>query len=106
MDRRRGREHRERNLVTLAVSPDSRHLAAEVAVFHDIWGHFDFHGHPHPDVQKRNAPRLAAALQALDSLLGTTAEPGDATYFGRAEEYGIEMPDVINGRGPDLTDLL
>jgi hypothetical protein len=33
-------------------------------------------------------------------------EPGDATYFGRAEGYGIEMPDLIDGKGPDLTDRL
>jgi hypothetical protein len=98
--------HCERDLVVLAVSPDSRHLWAEVAVFHDVWGYFDFAGTPHPDVQERNAPRLAAALRALDSLLGVVAEQGDPTYFGRAEGYGVETPDAIDGRGPDLTDLL
>jgi hypothetical protein len=101
-----GGEHREPDLVVLTVSPDSRHLSAEVAVFHDVWGYFDFRGAPHPDVQKRNAPRLAAALRALDSLFGTAAVEGDPTYFGRAEGHGVEMPDVIDGRGPDLTDLL
>ncbi|POX38644.1 hypothetical protein C3486_22085 [Streptomyces sp. Ru73] len=101
-----GEERREQDLVVLSVDPDERHLAADVAVFHDIWGHFDFKGFPHPEIHKRNAPRLAAALQELETLLGTAAEPGDATYFGRAEGYGIEMPDVIDGRGPDLTDRL
>ncbi|MBT2509841.1 hypothetical protein J7I98_29040 [Streptomyces sp. ISL-98] len=101
-----GKHRREHRLVELTVSPDSIGLSAEVAVFHDIWGEFDFRGQPHPDVCKRNAPRLAAALQALDSLLGVAAEPGEATYFGRAEGYGIQVPEVLDGRGPDLTDLL
>ena len=101
-----GKERREPDLVTLTVSPDERHLVAEIAVFHDIWGYCDFRGIPHPDIQKRNAPRLAAALQELESLLGTAAQPGDPTYFGRAEGHGIETPDLIDGRGPDLTDML
>jgi hypothetical protein len=101
-----GREYHEPGLVELTVYPDERHLAAEVAVFHDIWGYCDFRGIPHADVQKQNAPRLSATLRGLESLLGTAAEPGDPTYFGRAEDYGIEMPDLIDGRGPDLTDTL
>lgn len=100
-----GLAHQEDNLVVLSVDPDDLHLAAEVAVFHDIWGGYDFRGLPHPEIQSRNAPRLAAALQALEALLDAPATPGDATYFGRAEGYGIEVPDVIDGRGPDLTDL-
>ncbi|MGW9024252.1 hypothetical protein ACWGQ5_08470 [Streptomyces sp. NPDC055722] len=101
-----GREHHEADLTELTVYPDERHLAAEVAVFHDIWGYCDFRGIPHPDVQKRNAPRLAATVQGLESLLGAPAEPGDPTCFGHAEGCGIEMPDLIDGRGPDLTEIL
>ncbi|MFJ2897737.1 hypothetical protein ACIO87_22965 [Streptomyces sp. NPDC087218] len=101
-----GKEHHESDLITLTVSPDELHLSAEVAVFHDIWSYFDFRGTPHPAIQERNAPRLAAALRDLDVLLGTTAKPGDPTYFGKAQGYGIEMPDVIDGRGPNLTDRL
>ncbi|MCX4865413.1 hypothetical protein OHU11_19880 [Streptomyces sp. NBC_00257] len=101
-----GEQRHEADLVTLTVSPDEHHLSAEVAVFHDIWGYFNFKGVPHPEIQRRNAPRLAAALRALESLLGATARPGDPTYFGCAEGYGIEMPDMIDGLGPDLTDRL
>ncbi|MFK8848147.1 hypothetical protein [Streptomyces sp. Ac-502] len=53
-----------------------------------------------------NAPRLAAALRGLESLLGIEAEPGEPTYFGTSEKYGIKGPDIIDGLGPDLTDLL
>ncbi|WP_392668305.1 hypothetical protein [Streptomyces sp. LN785] len=101
-----GKPRHEHRLVELTVSPEPLGLSAEVAVFHDIWGRFDFRGLPHPEVHQRNAPRLAAALQALDALLGVAAEPGEPTYFGTADGYGIKTPDVIGGRGPDLTDLL
>ncbi|WNE97492.1 hypothetical protein PS467_20230 [Streptomyces luomodiensis] len=101
-----GGERRERDLVVLTVDPDDHALTADVEVFHDIWGRYDFRGVPHPDVQRRNAPRLAAALRALDSLLGTPARPGEPTYFGCAEGYGIAEPDEIDGLGPDLTDQL
>ncbi|WP_432141880.1 hypothetical protein [Streptomyces sp. bgisy084] len=103
-----GEERHEQDLVVLSVDPDEHQLTADVAVFHDIWDHFDFRGFPHLEIYKRNAPRIAAALGELDALLGTTAVAvaGDATYFGRAEGHGIEMPDVIDGRGPDLTDRL
>jgi hypothetical protein len=99
-------ERQEPGLVELIVDPDEQELTAEVAVFHDIWGHCDFQGVPHPEVQKRNAPLLAAALRDLEGLLGRAARPGDPTYFGRAEGYGMQMPDLIDGLGPDLTDLL
>ena len=101
-----GEERHEQCLVVLSVDPDECYPSADVAVFHDIWGRFGFRGFPHPEIYKRNAPRLAAALGELDALLGTTAVAGDATYFGRAEGHGIDMPDVIDGRGPDLTDRL
>ncbi|GHE52172.1 hypothetical protein GCM10017771_74430 [Streptomyces capitiformicae] len=101
-----GEKRREHRLVELTVAPDAPGIWAELAVFHDIWGPFDFRGLPHPDIEKQNAPRLAAALQSLDALLGVSAEPGDPTYFGTAEGHGIKPPEVIDGRGPDLTDLL
>ncbi|POX43138.1 hypothetical protein C3486_02340 [Streptomyces sp. Ru73] len=101
-----GEERREQDLVVLSVDPDEYHLSADVAVFHDIWGYFNFRGTPHPEIYKRNAPRLASALAELETLLGRTASAGDPTYFGRADGHGIEMPDVIDGRGPDLTDRL
>jgi hypothetical protein len=101
-----GEKRREHRLVELTVAPDAPGTWAELAVFHDIWGPFDFRGLPHPDIEKQNAPRLTAALQSLDATLGVSAEPGDPTYFGSAEGHGIKTPEVIDGRGPDLTDLL
>jgi hypothetical protein len=101
-----GTERREYGLVDLIVDPSEHELTAEVSVFHDIWGHCDFKGVPHPEVEKRNAPRLAAALRELEGVLDRSARPGDPTYFGRADGYGVQMPELIDGLGPDLTDQL
>ncbi|MGW1838160.1 hypothetical protein [Streptomyces sp. NPDC002067] len=101
-----GNHHREPGLVEISVSPDLIGPSAELSVFHDVWGSCNFRGIPHPAVQAHNAPRLAAALRGLDNLLGVAAEPGEPTYFGVAEGYGIKAPDIIDGLGPDLTDLL
>lgn len=102
----RGVPRREHKLVELTVSTEELGLSAEVSVHHDIWGPFDFRGDPHPEVYRRNAPRLAAALQELEAVLGIKAEPGEATSFGRAVGHGVDEPVVVDGRGPDFTDQL
>ncbi|WSQ09217.1 hypothetical protein OG604_16365 [Streptomyces sp. NBC_01231] len=101
-----GSQHLESRLVELTVSSEPVGLSADVSVHHDIWGPFDFHGAPHPEVHRQNAPRLAAALIELEELLGVAAEPGESTYFGRAVGFGVMEPEAVDGRGPDLTDQL
>lgn len=101
-----GNRHREPRLVELTVSPDPIGSSAELSVYHDVWSPCDFRGRPHPVVYGHNAPRLAAALSGLDGLLGVAAETGEPTYFGVAKGHGIAAPDIIDGLGPDLTDLL
>ncbi|MGW8327937.1 hypothetical protein ACWGLE_08570 [Streptomyces sp. NPDC055897] len=102
-----GDRHTEPRLVDLSVSPAPIGLSAELSVFHDIWGRYDFAGRPHPEVREQNAPRLAAALTDLNSMLGVNAEPGEATYFGAAGSLGIETPDALeDGSGPNVTDRL
>ncbi|MBL1095180.1 hypothetical protein [Streptomyces coffeae] len=102
-----GTPHTEPRLLDLSVSPAPVGLSAELAVHHDIWGWFDFAGRPHPDVHQRNAPRLTAAIEDLNALLGVSGEPGEPTYFGSATELGIATPDARDdGSGPDVTDRL
>ncbi|MGW0698281.1 hypothetical protein ACWD0A_02870 [Streptomyces sp. NPDC002867] len=101
-----GRRQREPRLVELTVCPDSIGHSAGLSVHHDVWGPCNFRGQPHPAVYASNAPRLSAALHDLDGLLRVAAEPGEPTYFGVAEGHGIKAPDIIDGLGPDLTDLL
>lgn len=102
-----GTSHVEPRLVELSVSPAPVGLSADLAVHHDIWGWFDFAGHPHPGVHQRNAPRLAAALQDLNALLGVDGEPGEPTYFGFATNLGIGIPDALDdGSGPNVMDKL
>lgn len=101
-----GNPRKEYRLVELMVSPGNLGPYAELSVYHDVWSECDFRGRPHPVVYANNAPRLAAALQELDGLLGVEAEPGERTYFGVAEGYGLEAPELVDGLGPDLTDLM
>ncbi|MFI0779476.1 hypothetical protein [Streptomyces sp. NPDC021212] len=102
-----GKAHKEPRLVDLAVSTAPFGPTATLAVHHDIWSWFDFSGRPHPEVHRRNAPRLEAALRELNSTLGVTPELGDPTYFGGATEWGIGTPDAFeDGMGADLTDKL
>ncbi|MFJ6613636.1 hypothetical protein ACIQPT_25540 [Streptomyces sp. NPDC091289] len=101
-----GERHREHRLVELMVAPDETDLWVELSVHHDVWGQCDFRGEPHPAIHAANAPRLASALQELVQVLGAEAEPGEPTYYGRAEGYGPEAPDIVEGRGPDLTDAV
>lgn len=99
-----GTRHREYRLVELMVSPDDIGPSAELSVYHDVWGPCDFRGEPHPAIHAANAPRLASALKDLVHVLGVEAEPGESTYYGRADGHGLKAPDIIDGRGPDLTD--
>ncbi|WP_405426100.1 hypothetical protein [Streptomyces erythrochromogenes] len=99
-----GVRHEEYRLVELLVTSDESGIWAELSVFHDVWGPCDFRGDPQPIIHANNAPRLASALRELDWVLGVAAEPGEPTYYGRAERYGLGAPDLIDGLGPDLTD--
>ncbi|WP_199814794.1 hypothetical protein [Streptomyces sp. NRRL WC-3549] len=101
-----GNAHKEYRLVELMVSPDGIGPSAELSVYHDVWGLCDFRGNPHPAIHAANAPRLSSALRDLVQALGTEAELGEPTYYGRAHGYALEAADVIDGRGPDLTDAV
>ncbi|MFI1371421.1 hypothetical protein ACH4UY_05325 [Streptomyces longwoodensis] len=102
-----GDSRREYRLVDVSVSAAPTGLSAELSVHHDIWGRYDFWGRPHPEVQQRNAPRLAAALRDLTALLGAPPEPGEPTYFGMATVDGVAEPEADeNGRGPDVSGWL
>ncbi|MEU3421959.1 hypothetical protein AB0F39_25935 [Streptomyces murinus] len=102
-----GRPRTEYRLVDLSLSTAPVGLSAELSVHHDIWGCYDFAGHPHPEVHRNNAPRLAAALRDLTELFGMPPEPGERTYFGASTVDGVADPDPDeNGLGPDLTSRL
>ncbi|MEU1037350.1 hypothetical protein [Streptomyces sp. NPDC005907] len=102
-----GKRREEPGLIELSVSPAPTGLSAELTVHHDIWAWYDFSGRPHPDVHRRNAPRLATALKKLTAVLGVSPELGDPTYFGVATANGLATPDAYeDGLGPDLTGRL
>lgn len=104
-----GTARTEDDLVVLESMPVLDEISLEAAVHHDVWARYAFSGIPHPQVYDANAPRLAAALQGIETVMGTKTEPGDSTGFGRVQGYGIQDPepdDIEDGRAPDLTYLI
>ncbi|MFD9863354.1 hypothetical protein [Streptomyces alboflavus] len=87
-------------LISVDVWPSG---AATIALhaFSDVWMTHDLRGRKHPDVQRENAPLLAAALAGIARFLGVDIIPGDATSYGVPSETGFEdLPD----EDPDLLD--
>ncbi|MFI9270245.1 hypothetical protein ACIGXM_05985 [Kitasatospora sp. NPDC052896] len=81
--------------------------AAEPGVHHDVRAWYAFAGDPRSEIRRRAAPRLAAALEKLDPVLGVPAVPGGPTHFGVAEGYRIHPSEhPRDGRGPDRADEL
>ncbi|MFB8766806.1 hypothetical protein VSQ78_03760 [Nocardiopsis alba] len=104
-----GNAHTEADLILLETMPLFDDVATEVAVHHDVWARYAFSGAPHPEVHAANAPRLAAALKEVESTLRSDTSPGEPTYFGAVEGYGIQAPEpyeIVDGRAPDLTDRI
>ncbi|MGW9350595.1 hypothetical protein [Nocardiopsis flavescens] len=84
-----GAEQRAHGLVDATVYLAPWFLEVTVAVRHDIWLRADFSGRPHPRLYRRNAPRLAAALEGVEKALGLETSPGEPTPHGTPDKYGI-----------------
>lgn len=101
-----GESHSEPGLLQLTVETALDDPSVGVEVYHDVWMSHDFRGAPHPEVYARNAPRLTEALAEIGDLLGTEAEPGEATYFGHAVDLGVENAADDDDVPLDVTDLI
>ncbi|WP_306368761.1 hypothetical protein [Nocardiopsis sp. CC223A] len=84
-----GEERRAHGLVEATVYLAPWFLEVTVGVRHDVWLRADFSGRPHPQVYRRNAPRLAAALEGIEKALGLETSPGEPTPHGVPDRYGI-----------------
>ncbi|MFD3688593.1 hypothetical protein ACFWTE_27670 [Nocardiopsis sp. NPDC058631] len=100
-----GSRRGEPELVSVSVDVADEDTMVELSVHHDIWAENGFFGRPHPEVHDGNAPRLARALRALEVMLGSETEKGEATYFGTAFHYGVAAPrGGSEMTGLDVTD--
>lgn len=87
-----GRERIEERLALVTLLTDTFWVHLTLEVQHDIWAWFDFSGTPHPEIYQKNAPRLSSALQEIEEIMGVETEPGNATFFGTSEKYGVKTP--------------
>ncbi|MFI2599593.1 hypothetical protein ACH5AC_02510 [Streptomyces sp. NPDC018693] len=69
--------------------------------FSDAWMSHDLRGHRQSEVQRENAPRLAAALAEITRITRVEVVPSDPTSYGTPTTTGFEdLPD----EDPDLLD--
>lgn len=101
-----GAAHAEDSLVRITVDLPPGDAWVQLEVFHDVWMPCDFTGRPHPRIHERNAPRLAAAITDINTLLAAEAEPGEHTYFGHAVDLGVQNSVDDDGQPIDVTDLI
>ncbi|WP_280234179.1 hypothetical protein [Nocardia cyriacigeorgica] len=101
-----GAPHPENDLLRLGVDLTGAEPTVDLEVYHDIWLTHDFRGHPHPEVHRYNAPRLAAMLADVDAALAVAVEPGPPSTFGTPQPRGIEPPLDDDGEPMDVTDWL
>ncbi|GAA2959002.1 hypothetical protein GCM10020227_27670 [Streptomyces flavovirens] len=101
-----GTAHNEYRLVELMVSPDEIGPSADFPCITTCGASVIFEVIRTQLSTPPNAPRLSSALRELVQALGVEAELGEPTYYGRADSYELEAADIIDGRGPDLTDAV
>ncbi|GAA1450790.1 hypothetical protein [Nocardiopsis tropica] len=102
-----GERHEADQLVVVFVTSVPGAIGFELQVHHDIWSTYAFDGTPHPTIREKNAPRLARAIEGIEEVFRIEAEPGEPTYFGTSDRYGVRDPqpeEIFDGRGPDKTD--
>ncbi|MFF8013735.1 hypothetical protein [Streptomyces sp. NPDC007929] len=76
-------------------------LVVTLETYSDAWLTVDTRDREQPSVHAENAPRLAAALDGISSLLGTAPTPGDPNRHATPTETGFEDPRI---EGPAYDD--
>ncbi|MEZ4462937.1 MAG: hypothetical protein R3F43_00090 [bacterium] len=85
------------------VSPASWGSSISVWTLSDVWMPYDLQARPHPEVAALNAPRLKAALEAIERMLGVTALSED-TRFAKVDGYELRNYTAF-GDVLDLQDM-
>jgi hypothetical protein len=102
-----GGRHETNQLVVVFVTSAPGAIGFVLQVHHDIWSSYAFDGTPHSTIREKNAPRLARAIEGIEEVFRIEAEPGEPTYFGTSDRYGVRDPrpeEIFDGRGPDKTE--
>ncbi|MFF3574301.1 hypothetical protein [Nocardia jiangxiensis] len=81
--------HTEDDILLLDIDLARPDATVTAETFHDIWMPHDFHGAPHPNIHRHNAPRLAATLTDIAATLRTPTDPGDPSPYGTPLPQGL-----------------
>ncbi|WPW30467.1 hypothetical protein P6B95_25915 [Streptomyces atratus] len=76
-------------------------LVVTLETYSDAWLTMDTRDREQPEVYASNAPRLAAALQAISALLGSAPTPGDENRHAAPSETGFKD---LRGEGAAYDD--
>ncbi|MFJ9542614.1 hypothetical protein ACIRPX_35935 [Streptomyces sp. NPDC101225] len=98
----RGVKHRAEKLFVIQaeVWKDSL-LVVTLETYTDAWLTMDTRDREQSELYTENAPRLAAALEGISSLLGIAPTPGDPNRHATPTETGFEDPRI---EGPAYDD--
>ncbi|MFI8892576.1 hypothetical protein [Streptomyces paradoxus] len=98
----KGAKHRVEKLFTIQVDIWKRTLlVVTLETYVDAWLTVDTRDREQPEVHAENAPRLAAALTGISSLLSSAPTPGDPNRHATPSEGGFEDPRI---EGPAYDD--
>ncbi|MER5465103.1 hypothetical protein ABT010_31365 [Streptomyces sp. NPDC002668] len=88
-------QFRAEKMFTLSVDVWASSASTVVLrTYSDVWMTHDLCGNRHSDLQRQNAPLLAAALLQISQLLGAETDPGEPTWYGTPTVNGFEdIPD-------------
>ncbi|MEZ4462939.1 MAG: hypothetical protein R3F43_00100 [bacterium] len=87
----------------LTVAAESFGNSISIWTRSDVWMPYDLQARPHPEVAALNAPRLKAALEAVERMLGVTALSED-TRFAKVDGYELRNHTAF-GDVLDLQDM-
>jgi hypothetical protein len=97
-----GVRHRAEKLFVIQAEIWKRALLVlTLETYADAWLTVDTRDRKQPEVHAENAPRLAAALGEISSLLGCAPTPGEPNRFATPAETGFEDPQI---EGPAYDD--
>ena len=98
-----GEQRQQRDVIGLDCAVVEYGTILTLWTLSDVWMPYDLQAQPQPEVAALNAPRLRAALEAIESIVGGPATFED-TRFALVDRFGLRNR-VVRGDVLDLEDM-